>query len=95
MHGAVTESGKSNVDWWPKTLNLDILHQHDQKTDPMEPEFNYREAVKTLDFAGLKQDLKDLMTNSQQWWPADWGHYRRPDGAYVLAFRYLPNCRRP
>ncbi len=75
MHGAVTESGKSNVDWWPKTLNLDILHQHDQKTDPMEPEFNYREAVKTLDFAGLKQDLKDLMTNSQEWWPADWGHY--------------------
>ncbi|WBA82775.1 catalase/peroxidase HPI [Endozoicomonas sp. GU-1] len=75
MHGAVTESGKSNVDWWPKTLNLDILHQHDQKTDPMEPEFNYRDAVKTLDFAGLKQDLKDLMTNSQQWWPADWGHY--------------------
>ncbi|KEI70505.1 catalase/peroxidase HPI [Endozoicomonas elysicola] len=75
MHGAVTESGKSNVDWWPKTLNLDILHQHDQKTDPMAPEFNYREAVKTLDFAGLKQDLKDLMTNSQEWWPADWGHY--------------------
>lgn len=75
MHGAVTESGKSNVDWWPKTLNLDILHQHDQKTDPMEPEFNYREAVKTLDFAGLKQDLKNLMTNSQEWWPADWGHY--------------------
>ncbi len=75
MHGAVTESGKSNVDWWPKTLNLDILHQHDQKTDPMEPEFTYREAVKTLDFAGLKQDLKSLMTNSQEWWPADWGHY--------------------
>ncbi|WP_257265098.1 catalase/peroxidase HPI [Endozoicomonas sp. ONNA2] len=75
MHGAVTESGKSNVDWWPKTLNLDILHQHDQKTDPMAAEFNYQEAVKTLDFAGLKQDLKDLMTNSQEWWPADWGHY--------------------
>lgn len=75
MHGAVTESGTSNVDWWPKTLNLDILHQHDQKTDPMAPEFNYREAVKTLDFTSLKQDLKDLMTSSQEWWPADWGHY--------------------
>ncbi|USE37880.1 catalase/peroxidase HPI [Endozoicomonas sp. SCSIO W0465] len=75
MHGALTESGKSNVDWWPKTLNLDILHQHDKKTDPMASEFDYREAVKTLDFAGLKQDLKDLMTNSQEWWPADWGHY--------------------
>ncbi|WP_299725859.1 catalase/peroxidase HPI [uncultured Endozoicomonas sp.] len=75
MHGAVTESGKSNIDWWPKALNLDILHQHDQKTDPMAPEFNYREAVKTLDFTALKQDIKDLMTNSQEWWPADWGHY--------------------
>ncbi|WP_067514768.1 catalase/peroxidase HPI [Endozoicomonas ascidiicola] len=75
MHGAVTESGKSNIDWWPKALNLDILHQHDQKTDPMAPEFNYREAVKTLDFTALKQDIKDLMANSQEWWPADWGHY--------------------
>ncbi|WOG27639.1 catalase/peroxidase HPI [Endozoicomonas sp. 8E] len=75
MHGAVTESGTSNVDWWPKTLNLDILHQHDQKTDPMAPEFNYREAVNTLDFTSLKQDLKDLMTSSREWWPADWGHF--------------------
>ena len=65
----------SNMDWWPKALNLDILHQHDTKTDPMDPNFDYREAVKTLDFEALKQDMRDLMTDSQPWWPADWGHY--------------------
>lgn len=75
MHGAVTTSGNSVTDWWPKTLNLDILHQQDSKTNPMDPEFNYRDAVKTLDFAALKQDLTNLMTDSQEWWPADWGHY--------------------
>lgn len=75
MHGAVTTSDNSVTEWWPKTLNLDILHQQDSKTNPMDPEFNYRDAVKTLDFAALKQDLTNLMTDSQEWWPADWGHY--------------------
>ena len=75
MHGGVTSASKSNMDWWPKALNLDILHQHDVKTNPLGPDFNYREAVKTLDVAALKQDLKALMTDSQDWWPADWGHY--------------------
>lgn len=75
MHGAVTTSGNSVTEWWPKTLNLDILHQQDSKTNPMDPEFNYRDAVRTLDFAALKQDLTNLMTDSQDWWPADWGHY--------------------
>ena len=71
----MTASGKSNTDWWPESLNLDILHQHDRKSNPMEDDFNYREAVKSLDFAALKQDMLDLMTDSQDWWPADWGHY--------------------
>ena len=75
MHGGATESGMSNMDWWPKALNLDILHQHDLKTNPMGAGFNYREAVKQLDFAALKQDMMALMTDSQDWWPADWGHY--------------------
>lgn len=75
MHGGMTASGKSNTDWWPESLNLDILHQHDRKSNPMEDDFNYREAVKSLDFAALKQDMLDLMTDSQDWWPADWGHY--------------------
>ncbi len=76
MHGggAVT-SGESNTAWWPKTLNLDILHQHDHKTNPMGAQFNYREEVRKLDVAALKKDLHALMTDSQDWWPADWGHY--------------------
>ena len=75
MHGGATESGMSNMEWWPKALNLDILHQHDSKTNPMGKSFNYREAVKKLDFDALKKDLHALMTDSQEWWPADWGHY--------------------
>ena len=75
MHGAATESSMSNMEWWPKALNLDILHQHDRKTNPMGQDFNYREEVKKLDFAALKKDLHALMTDSQEWWPADWGHY--------------------
>jgi catalase-peroxidase len=63
------------MDWWPKALNLDILHQHDTKTDPMGEGFDYREEVKTLDFEAVKKDLHALMTDSQDWWPADWGHY--------------------
>ncbi len=75
MHGANTAAGRENKDWWPEALNLDILHQHDSKTNPLGEAFNYREAVKTLDVAALKQDLHALMTDSQEWWPADWGHY--------------------
>ncbi len=75
MHGAATESSMSNMEWWPKALNLDILHQHDSKTNPMAKDFNYREQVNKLDFAALKKDLHKLMTDNQDWWPADWGHY--------------------
>ncbi len=75
MRGANTTVGLSSMEWWPKTLNLDILHQHDSKTDPMDRGFNYREQVKTLDFEAVKRDLHALMTTSQPWWPADWGHY--------------------
>ncbi|MFZ2871498.1 catalase/peroxidase HPI [Zavarzinia sp.] len=75
MHGAITATGMSVMDWWPKALNLDILHQHDAKTNPLGPDFDYREALKSLDFAALKHDLRALMTDSQPWWPADWGHY--------------------
>jgi catalase-peroxidase len=75
MHGGATSVNMANMDWWPKALNLDILHQHDTKTNPLGTGFNYRGAVKTLDFAALKKDLTALMTDSQDWWPADWGHY--------------------
>ena len=75
MHGGNTTVGTSNMDWWPKALNLDILHQHDTKTNPLGQDFDYRAAVSQLDVAALKQDLRALMTNSQDWWPADWGHY--------------------
>ena len=75
MHGGATESSMSNMEWWPKALNLDILHQHDIKTNPMGAAFNYRDAVKKLDVAALKKDMHALMTDSQDWWPADWGHY--------------------
>ncbi|HGS4777201.1 TPA: catalase/peroxidase HPI [Vibrio cholerae] len=75
MHGGLTSASMSNMDWWPKALNLDILHQHDSKTNPLGADFNYREELKKLDVEALKRDLKALMTNSQEWWPADWGHY--------------------
>ena len=74
-HGANVQSDMSPTAWWPSALNLDILHQHDSKTDPMDPDFDYREAVKDLDLAAVKRDLTALMTDSQSWWPADWGHY--------------------
>lgn len=75
MHGANTESANNVMAWWPKSLNLDILHQHDSKTNPLGKDFNYREELKNLDVTALKNDLKTLMTDSQEWWPADWGHY--------------------
>lgn len=75
MHGGNTASSKSVMSWWPNALNLDILHQHDKKTNPLGDDFNYAEAFKSLDLAAVKTDLKALMTQSQDWWPADWGHY--------------------
>ncbi len=75
LHGGATESGMSNMGWWPKALNLDILHQHDTKTNPLGQGFDYREEVQKLDVEKLKSDLHALMTDSQAWWPADWGHY--------------------
>ena len=74
MHGGNSTVGTSAMAWWPNALNLDILHQHDTKSNPLQG-FNYREEVKHLDFAALKADLAALMTDSQEWWPADWGHY--------------------
>ena len=74
-HGANTESGNTPMTWWPKSLNLDILHQHDTKTNPMGVSFNYRDELKKLNVDELKKDMKALMTASQDWWPADWGHY--------------------
>ncbi|PKO30354.1 MAG: catalase/peroxidase HPI [Betaproteobacteria bacterium HGW-Betaproteobacteria-7] len=75
MHGGATSAGMANMDWWPKALSLDILHQHDSKTNPLGASFNYREELKKLDVEALKNDIKALMTDSQEWWPADWGHY--------------------
>ena len=75
MHGGATESSMTNMSWWPKALNLDILHQHDSKTSPMGSDFNYQAEVRKLDVTTFKKDLHALMTDSQQWWPADWGHY--------------------
>mgnify|MGYP000975259226 CR=1 FL=1 len=75
MHGGATAGDMSPMAWWPKALNLDILHQHDSKTNPLGAGFDYREEVKKLDVEALKKDLKALMTDSQPWWPADWGHY--------------------
>ncbi|MDB9939958.1 catalase/peroxidase HPI [Gammaproteobacteria bacterium] len=78
MHGSLSSNsstGTSNKDWWPNQLNLSILHQHDVKSDPMDAGFDYDEEFKKLDYQALKQDLNDLMTDSQDWWPADYGHY--------------------
>ncbi len=75
MHGALSTSEKSVTDWWPKSLNLDILHQHDAMTNPLGADFDYQQEVRKLDVAALKEDLHALMTDSQAWWPADWGHY--------------------
>ncbi len=74
-HGANTETINNVMEWWPKALNLDILHQHDTKTNPLGDDFDYKKAFNTLDYDGLKDDLTTLMTDSQDWWPADWGHY--------------------
>ncbi|HRH45975.1 MAG TPA: hypothetical protein PKY82_30310, partial [Pyrinomonadaceae bacterium] len=70
-----TQSHRSNRDWWPTKLNLNILRQHSSLSDPMGEKFNYAEEFKTLDLAAVKDDLAKLMTDSQEWWPADFGHY--------------------
>ena len=75
MHGGNTSQRSDVMEWWPNALNLDILHQHDTKTNPLGKDFDYREEVKKLDVRALKKDLTALMTDSQSWWPADWGHY--------------------
>ena len=75
MHGGNTGTDNSVTKWWPDSLNLDILAQHDARTNPMDADYNHREAVKGLDYEGVKADVKALMTDSQDWWPADWGHY--------------------
>ena len=75
MHGGNTASGQPVDKWWPRSLNLDILHQRGARVDPMDADFDYREAVKSLDHEAVKRDLVALLTDSQDWWPADWGHY--------------------
>ena len=78
FHGGTSgaaSSTRSNRDWWPNQLNLKILHQHAPASDPMDPDFNYADAFKSIDYAALKKDLTALMTDSQAWWPADYGHY--------------------
>ena len=75
VHPHMTGGGTTNQDWWPNQLRLDILHQHSAKSNPMGEDFNYAEEFKTLDLAAVKQDLRELMTQSQDWWPADFGHY--------------------
>ncbi|MGN5192425.1 peroxidase family protein [Aeromonas veronii] len=74
-HGANTSASQEHQVWWPNALNLDILHQHDRKTNPMDETFDYADAFNSLDYDALKADLHALMTDSQPWWPADWGHY--------------------
>ena len=77
-HGANeqhTQGATANNQWWPDQLNLNILHQHDGKSNPMDSDYDYREEFKKLDYDALKKDLNDLMTDSQDWWPADYGHY--------------------
>ena len=74
-HGGSTSIEKPVTKWWPKTLNLDILHQHGARTNPMDPDYDHRAAAKSLDHAAVKADVEALLTESQDWWPADWGHY--------------------
>jgi len=71
----VTGRGTSIMDWWPNQLNLKILHQHSAKSNPMGRDFNYAKEFNSLDLQAVKKDLRELMTNSQDWWPADFGHY--------------------
>mgnify|MGYP003345217533 FL=1 len=78
-----TQKGTSNKDWWPNQLNLKVLHQPSPQADPMGGDFNYTEAFKTLDLDALKKDIEKVMTTSQDWWPADYGHYGQIGRAHV------------
>ena len=75
MHGGNTGMGNHPTKWWPSSLNLDILHQHGARVSPMDADYNHRDAVKSLDFTAVWDDVDTLLTDSQDWWPADWGHY--------------------
>ena len=75
MHGGNTAMNNAVTKWWPESLNLDILHQHGARTNPMDADYDHRAAVRTLDYDGVKADVEALLTESQPWWPADWGHY--------------------
>ena len=91
MSGALTTIGTaSNHTWWPDQLNLRILHQNSPLSDPMGEEFNYAEEFKTLDLDALQKDLTELMTASQDWWPADYGHY----GPFFIRMACRPSRRR-
>ena len=83
MHGSMTTQ-TTPTHWWPKNLNLDILHQHDTKTNPMDKKFDYKKEVKKLNFKAIKKDLLKLMTDSQEWWPADLG---------PVSYTHLPSPR--
>ncbi len=90
-----TAGGTTSNDWWPNQLRLDLLSQHSSKSDPLDSGFNYAKAFKKLDYAALKRDLRKLMTDSQPWWPADYGNYGRPDDPHGLAQRrHVPRGRR-
>src|ERR1700751_3000356 len=75
VHPSAATKGMTNRDWWPKQLRLELLHQHSSKSNPMGEDFDYAKEFKSLDFAALTKDLAKLMTDSQDWWPADFGHY--------------------
>ena len=87
MYGTNTKTNDSVMSWWPNALNLDILHQHDTKTNPLGEDFNYREEFNKLDFDSIKNDLKKLMTENQEWWPADWGCCQRAPSTARRSFR--------
>ena len=74
-HMPPLRGGTTNQDWWPNQLRVDILHQHSSQADPMGKEFDYAKEFQQLDLEAVKRDLRELMTHSQEWWPADWGHY--------------------
>ena len=99
FHAAATRTTRpapSNAHWWPNQLNLAVLHQHPPASNPMDPGFGYAQAFQQLDYAALKRDLAALMTTSQDWWPADWGHY---GGLFIrMAWHkrgHLPHSRWP